>query len=142
SKLGSVPSSGLPELPERSTMREQTPRIRRQPIPDSAHLVVRGDEDHEVQERTARVFLRRYPAWGRYGLSAYHASGDLEIDQLCRVELLRFPFVVVLSRAALEEAVEIVPTGHRPHVTLASADLDVLVAAVAAVAASTDRRAN
>jgi len=54
---------------------EQTPRIRRQPIPDAAQLVVQGDEDPGVQERMARVFLRRYPTWGRYGLSAYHASG-------------------------------------------------------------------
>jgi len=120
-------------------MSDQTPRVRRQAIPDTAHLIVRGDEDPQVQERMARVFLRRYQTWGRYGLSAYHASGDLEVDQLCRVELLRFPFVVVLSRAALEEAVEIVPTGHRPHVTLISADLDGLLAAVAA---STERRAN
>ena len=34
-------------------MGEQTPRIRRQPIPDDAHLVVRGDEDLSVQERMA-----------------------------------------------------------------------------------------
>lgn len=120
-------------------MSEQIPRIRRQPIPDTADLVVRGDEDPGVQERMARVFLRRYPTWGRYGLSAYHASGDLEVDQLCRVELVRFPFVVVLSRLALEEAVEVVPTGHRPHVTLAAADLAGLLAAVAG---AIDRRAN
>jgi hypothetical protein len=120
-------------------MSEQTPRIRRQPIPHAAHLVVRGDDDPGVQERMARVFLRRYPTWGRYGLSAYHASGDLEVDQLCRVELIRFPFVVVLSRVALEAAVEVVPTGHRPHVTLATTDLAALLAAVAGAIA---RRAN
>lgn len=120
-------------------MSEQTPRIRRQAVPDDAHLVVRGDEDPEVQERMARAFLRRYPSWGRYGLSGYHAKGDEDVDLLCRVELIRFPFVVVLSRAQLEEAVEIVPTGHRPHVTLASADLAALSARVAA---ATDRRAN
>ncbi len=120
-------------------MSEQTPRIRRQGIPDNAHLVVRGDEDPEVQERMARAFLRRYPSWGRYGLSGYHATGDEDVDLLCRVELVRFPFVVVLSRAAVEEALELVPTGHRPHVTLASADLAVLLARVAA---ATDRRPN
>jgi hypothetical protein len=121
-------------------MSEQTPRIRRQPIPDDAHLVVRGDEDPSVQERMARSFLRRYPSWSRYGLSGYHATGDEDVDLLCRVELIRFPFVVVLSRARLEETVEIVPTGHRPHVTLASADLAAVLASV--VAAATDRRAN
>lgn len=120
-------------------MSEQTPRIRRQPIPDTARMVVRGDEDPGVQERMARVFLRRYPTWGRYGLSAYHASGDLEVDQLCRVELVRFPFVVVLSRVALEQALEVVPTGHRPHVTLASTDLADLLTGVAG---TIDRRAN
>jgi len=57
-------------------MGEQTPRIRRQPIPDDAHLVVRGDEDLSVQERMARMFLRRHPSWGRYGLSGYHATDD------------------------------------------------------------------
>lgn len=120
-------------------MTDQSPRIRRQPIPDDAHLVVRGDEDPEVQERMAKVFLRRYPSWGRYGLSGYHASGDLEVDLLCRVELVRFPFVVILSRAALEETIEIVPTAHRPHVTLAGADLAALLGAVAGVI---DRRPN
>jgi hypothetical protein len=120
-------------------MTGQSPRIRRQPIPDDAHLVVRGDEDPEVQERMAKVFLRRYPSWGRYGLSGYHASGDLEVDQLCRVELVRFPVVVILSRAALEETIEIVPTAHRPHVTLGGADL---MALLAAVAGAIDRRPN
>jgi hypothetical protein len=118
---------------------EQAPRIRRQPVPDDAHLIVRGDEDRGVQERTARAFLRRYPSWGRYGLSGYYATGAEDVDLLCRVELVRFPFVVVLVRARLEEALEVVPTGHRPHVTLASSDLDALLASVAA---STDRRAN
>jgi hypothetical protein len=120
-------------------MSEQTPRIRRQAIPDAAHLVVRGDEDPEVRERMARVFLRRYPSWSRYGLSAYHASGDEDVDLLCPVELVRFPLVVVLARAGLEEVIEIVPTAHRPHVTLASTDLATLLAAVAG---AIDRRAN
>jgi hypothetical protein len=120
---------------------ETMPRIRRQAVPADAVLLVRGDEDPEVQQRMAQVFLRRYPSWGRYGLglSAYHAPGDEDVDLLCRVELVRFPFVVVLARAELPEAVEVVPTGHRPRVTLASADLAALLASVAA---ATDRRAN
>jgi hypothetical protein len=61
------------------------------------------------------------------------------VDQLCRVELVRFPFVLVLRRVVVEEAVEVVPTGHRPHVTLASTDLAALLAAVAE---AIDRRAN
>jgi hypothetical protein len=47
----------------------------------------------------------------RNGLSGYHATGDEDVDLLCRVELIRFPFVVVLPRARLDETVEIVPTG-------------------------------
>lgn len=118
---------------------QQTPRIRRQPVPDDASLIIRGDEDQGVQERMARVFLRRYPSWGRYGPSGYYATGDKDVDLLCRVELVRFPFVVVLLRARLEQALDVVPTGHRPHVTLASSDLDALLASVAA---TIDRRPN
>jgi hypothetical protein len=43
-------------------------------------------------------FKRRYPRWGRYGLSALQAVG-----------------------------IEVVPTFRRPHATLAHADLDILV---------------
>jgi hypothetical protein len=68
-------------------MSDQSPRTRRQPIPDVAHLVVGGDEDPKVQERMAKVSLRRYPAWSRYGLSAYHASGDLEEELNVTVDL-------------------------------------------------------
>lgn len=120
-------------------MSEPMPRVRRRGVPGDAVWIVRGEEDLRVQERAARVFLRRFPSWGRYGLSAYHAAGDEEVDLLCRVELARFPFVVVLHRAGLPEAVEVVPTGHRPHVTVASTDLAILLAAVSA---ASDRRAN
>jgi hypothetical protein len=119
---------------------DQTPRIRRQPIPAEAVFVIRGDEDVDRLAEAARFFLRRFSAWGRYGVSAYHANGDDEIDLLCRVELVRFPLVVVLTRNALESAgIEVVATFHRPHVTLAAADLGVLLDPLAR---ATDRRAN
>lgn len=121
-------------------MKGDTPRIRRQAIPADAVFVVRGDEDADRLAEAAGYFLRRFPAWGRYGLSAYHADGDAEIDLLCRVELVRFPHIMVLTRHDLELAgVEVVPTFHRPHVTLAAADLAVLLEAVGA---ATDRRRN
>jgi hypothetical protein len=121
-------------------MADQTPRIRRQPIPADAVFVVRGDDDTDRQAEAARFFLRRFPAWGRYGLSAYHANGETEIDLLCRVELVRFPVIVVFTRSALESAgVEVVPTFHRPHVTLAAADLAVLLEVMAG---APERRAN
>jgi hypothetical protein len=121
-------------------MKDTTPRIRRQPIPADAVFVVRGDEDADRLAEAARFFLRRFPAWRRYGLSAFHADGDAEIDLLCQVELVRFPRIVVLSRLELERAgVEVVPTFHRPHVTLAAADLAVLLEVIGS---ATDRRVN
>ena len=121
-------------------MSQQTPRIRRQPIPADALFVVRGDEDTDRQAEMARFFLRRFPAWGRYGLTGYHATGDVEIDLLCRAELVRFPLIVVLTRASLETAgIEVVPTFHRPHVTLAATDLATLLDVLAT---ATDRRVN
>jgi hypothetical protein len=134
-----VPSSGPPGVSRKERDERANPEDPPSGNPRRRHLVVRGDEDPEVQERMARVFLRRYPSWGRYGLSAYHASGDEDVDLLCRVELVRFPFVAVLRRPALEETIEIVPTGHRPHVTLASAGLATLLAGIAG---AIDRRAN
>jgi hypothetical protein len=121
-------------------MADVTPRIRRQPIPADAVFVVRGDEDTDRLAEAARFFLRRFPAWRRYGVSAYHADGHAEIDLLCRVELVRFPQIVVLTRLDLELAgVEVVPTFHRPHVTLAAAELAVLLDAIGS---ASDRRVN
>ncbi|MGH8974613.1 MAG: hypothetical protein ACRD0C_15610 [Acidimicrobiia bacterium] len=121
-------------------MSERIPRIRRQPIPADAVFVVRGDEDIEREAEAARFFLRRFSAWGRFGISAYHANGHTEIALLCQRELVRFPFIVVFTRTDLESAgIEVVPTFHRPHVTLAAVDLAILLQTLMRPA---DRRPN
>ena len=52
---------------------ERIPRIRRAGIPADALLVVRGEDtdDPAVAARQAVQFRRRYPDWGRYGVSAF-----------------------------------------------------------------------
>lgn len=106
-----------------------TPRVRRAPIPADAVLVVRGDElDPAVLEADARRFHRRFSAWERFGVSAFLAGDDDEIDALCETKLRQWATVAVFSRADLEEAgLEVVPTFRTPHVTLAHGDLTVLV---------------
>lgn len=112
--------------------RETGPRIRRAPMPEDAALVVRGDElKPQLLEHDAQNFRRRFPDWERYGISAFLASSDDEIDILCQTKLVRFPTVVVFRRADLEAAgVEIVGTFRTPHVTLAHRELDSFVSAL------------
>jgi hypothetical protein len=97
------------------------PRVRRAPIPDDAVIVVRGDDLNPDNAREQAVaFLRRYPKWGRWGLSAYYARSEAEVDDLAADQLERFPVVVVLRIADLErEGFELVPTFRTPHVTIA-----------------------
>lgn len=83
-------------------MAEQQPRVRRAPIPDDAVLVIRGDDLEPGTARAQAVaFRRRFPGWDRWGLSAYYARSDAEIDDLAAEQLERFPELVVLPRAAL-----------------------------------------
>jgi hypothetical protein len=97
------------------------PRIRRAPIPDDAVLVVRGDDlDPATARQQAETFRRRFPDWGRYGLSAYHARSEDEIDDLAADQLERFPLLALFRRTDLEAAgFETVPTFRTPHVTIA-----------------------
>lgn len=96
------------------------PRIRRAPIPDDAHIVVRGDDlDPDVGRRQAEAFLRRFPDWGRYGLSAFYARNDAEVDDLAGGQLERFPLLGLFRVADLEEnGFTVVPTFRSPHVTI------------------------
>lgn len=105
------------------------PRIRLTALPDKSVLVVRGDElDESILRADAERFRRRYPAWGRFGVSALLATDDEEVDELCSTRLERFEFVVIFRRADLVAiGIEVVPTFRRPHVTLACEDLDRLV---------------
>ena len=52
---------------------------------------------------------------GRYGVSAFLAADDDEVDAFCETELQAWAVVVVFSRAALEDAgIEVVPTFRTP----------------------------
>ena len=111
-------------------MPERSPRVRLTPLPDDSVLVVRGDElDAAVLAEDAARFHERFDEWGRYGISAFVAASDEEIEALCGSRLVRFHDVVVFRRGDLERAgVEIVPTFRVPHVTLCHPDLAELVA--------------
>jgi hypothetical protein len=108
---------------------ERTPRIRLTPVPDDGVFVVRGDElDPLVLAEDAARFRERFSGWARFGVSAFHASSEDEIDAICQTRLIRFAVVVVFRRHDLEAAgVEVVPTFRTPHVTLCHEDLDQLV---------------
>lgn len=64
------------------------PRVRLTAVPEAAVLVVRGDAlDPAVLRADALRFVRRYPGWGRYGVSAFLASDAAEVDVLCETRL-------------------------------------------------------
>ncbi len=116
------------------------PRIRRAPIPDDAVLVVRGDDlQLDTARSQAEAFRRRFPVWQRWGLSAYYARSEDEINDLAEDQLERFPLLVVLTIERLIEAgFEIVPTFRTPHVTIAfDGDLDKGLAVLVELAADT-----
>jgi hypothetical protein len=108
---------------------ERVPRVRLTPVPDDGILVVRGDElDAALLAEDAGHFHERFSEWGRYGISAFYAASDEEVDALCGSRLVRFAEVVVFRRADLERVgIEIVPTFRTPHVTLCHAELPELV---------------
>ncbi len=111
---------------------ESTPRVRLTPIPDDAALVVRGDElDRSVLEADAARFHRRFTSWGRYGISAFLARDDGEVDALCETRLRQWATAVVFRRADLDAAgIDVIPTFRTPHVTLAHTELASLVEAL------------
>ena len=119
------------------------PRVRRAPIPDDAVLVVRGDDLNPDTARSQAVaFRRRFPDWGRWGLSGFHVRSEAEIDDIAADQLERFPLLVVLGMDQLRAAgFDVVPTFRTPHVTIAFADdLDSALARLAAL--GTNRRPN
>lgn len=111
-------------------MAERAPRIRRAPLPADALIVVRGDDLIEGSSHVqATEFRRRYPDWGRWGLSGFYARSDTDVDDLAADRLEPFPVLRLYQPAVLEAAgFEIVPTFRTPHVTLAfDGDLDVWI---------------
>lgn len=111
---------------------DASPRVRQAPLPSDAVLVVRGDilEDELLRVDAAR-FTRRYPDWGRSGVSGYYARDEDEVVALCQTKLANFATVVVFTRADLEaEGIDVIGTFRTPHVTLAAADIEALVTAL------------
>ncbi len=80
--------------------------------------------------------------WQRWGLSAYYARSEDEINDLAEDQLERFPILVVLAIDSLIEAgFEIVPTFRTPDVTIAfDSDLDAGLAVLVELGA--DARPN
>jgi hypothetical protein len=98
------------------------PRIRKEPLPDTGVLVLRGrdPQDPGLDAMQAGDFRERYPDWDRYGLSGFVATTEAEVDALAQGRLLRFPLLAVFDRGVLERAgFEVVPTFRSPHVTIA-----------------------
>ncbi|MGH3841680.1 MAG: hypothetical protein ACRDS0_09600 [Pseudonocardiaceae bacterium] len=113
------------------------PRVRRAPLPDDAILVIRGDDlDPSTSRRQAEAFRRRFADWGRWGLSAFYARNDAEVDDLGSDQLERFSLLGCYRVVDLQKAgFEIWPTFRTPHVTIAfTGDLDERLAALAGVA--------
>lgn len=112
-----------------SSMAEDVPRVRLASVGQLSLLVVRGDElDPSILRVDATRFFRRYPAWRRYGVSAYAARDDLEVEAICETKLERFATVAVFERRELERReILVVPTFRGPHVTLAHDDLETLI---------------
>ena len=106
--------------------RETKPRVRLASIPGDGVMVVRGDElDDTVLAEDASRFRERFSDWGQYGVSAFYAVSDDEIEALCQARLIRFETVVVFRRVDLEAAgVEIVPTFRRSRFLLQSSSVD------------------
>lgn len=84
-------------------------------------LVVRGDDlEPGTAHAQAEAFRRRFRGWDRWGLPAYYARSDAEIDDLAADQLERFPELVVLPIDAMRRAgFQIVATFRTPHVTIA-----------------------
>lgn len=102
-------------------MAENTPRLRRASIPDDAVIVVRGHPDDPEEVRAlAEDFLDRFAGWGRWGVSAFYARDEIEVDDIASTRLRRFRLVRVYRVDELLEAgFEVVPTFRTPHVTIA-----------------------
>lgn len=103
------------------------PRLRNRPLPVGARVVVvRGNDTGSDTDRLqAEAFLRRWPDWHRYGLSAYYAEDDDALSDLSADQLERFALLRLYRPGALDAAeIEVVPTFRSPHHTLAFVDLE------------------
>jgi hypothetical protein len=103
---------------------ERVPRVRRAPIPADAVVVVRGEPgDVAITREQAEEFRRRFDEWERWGVSAFYARSDAEVDDLAFDRLHKFAQLRIYRIVELEAAgFELVPTFRTPHVTIAWAD--------------------
>lgn len=106
-------------MPEPTPLRG--PRIRRAPLPHEARTIVRGDSaDVATDIHQAENFLRRFPYWGHYGLSAYYAGTEADVDDLAADQLERFRLLGIFELDQLQaRGFAVVPTFRTPHVTIA-----------------------
>ncbi len=104
-----------------AAVNERTPRIRRTPLSADVRIVVRGEDlGDDTAALQAERFRRRFPDWGRWGLSALYAETDAEVDDLGAGPLRRFPILGIYRVVDLEAAdFDVVPTFRTPHVTIA-----------------------
>ena len=96
------------------------PRVRRTSRPIGP-TIVRGElGDLEADRLQCLDFLKRYEAWGRFGLSAFEFIGPSDLDRIAARQLERFPALSLFEVATLVHAgFEVVPTFRTPHVTVA-----------------------
>jgi hypothetical protein len=82
------------------------------------------------------AFRRRFSDWRRWGLSAFYARNDAEVDDLGSDQLERFSLLSCYRVVDLQKAgFEIWPIFRMPHVTVAfTGDLDERLAALVDVA--------
>lgn len=95
--------------------------VRHAAIPDDARLVIRGltSIEPETSIRQATLFQRRFPTWGRYGLSAFYARSDGEVLDLAEDRLDSFRTLFVYRLHDVRSAsFEVIPTYRSPHVTI------------------------
>lgn len=97
------------------------PRLRRTLITDDTVLLVRGESDAEpdASVQQAVLFRRRFPAWARFGLSAFSARSDDEMFALGADRLATFRELIVHRTVDVVAAdFGVVPTFRSPHMTI------------------------
>lgn len=98
-------------------------RVRRESVPDSAMVAVRGGLlDPASLRRDALVTVDRF---GVYGVSVLAFADEAALDHLARRQLRGYRQLTVASAAAIRAVgLDLQPTFRRPHYTVIFEDLD------------------
>lgn len=106
---------------------QQTPKLRRAPLPRDGLWVLRGL--FRGTDLVAAIRFRdRYPGWNEFGLSAFLAEGDVQVESLCRNQLEPWHKVAIFEIADLRSVgLKVHPTFRTPHVTITHKDLGQLI---------------